>query len=418
MKNSEPTENGQLGEIVIEKELLNSRQLAHCLEISKEQGSGDLGEVMVVAGYLTPEQMTAVRAEARRRKCRIPGFEILEKVGAGSYGTVYRARQMAMERDVALKVLHPELSQNMAVVKKYISEARAVAKLNHPHIVQGIDVGACDGYYYFAMEFLSGGTLSESLDAGACMSESEAKLYLYQVAQALDHAWQQKIIHCDLKPDNLMLNEAGRLKLTDLGLAQVGTAVESAAGGKKVVRGTPHYISPEQIETPDDLDCRCDLYSLGATFFHLLSGVTPFNGENKKEIMLARLKQDAPELKSLRKEISPDFSRLIGSLLAKDRTQRPQSPAELSRKLIELGVDPKAAGDHLSAVGVARKSSSTTVRKRKSTQVKRTPARRATSSTKLKENMKKNVLWWLIAGVVVLGLLFCAVVWKIVMEMT
>ncbi|MCX7934539.1 MAG: serine/threonine protein kinase, partial [Planctomycetota bacterium] len=303
------------------------------------------GEIMVELGYLTPEQLTSLRAEERRRRCLIRGYEILHKVGAGAVGTVYRARQIAMERDVAIKILHPRLAKRQEIVAKFVEEARAVARLNHPHIVQGIDVGESAGYYYFAMEFLGGGTLADRLAQEGPLSEQEALVYLYQVAAALAHAWERRIIHCDIKPANLMLDEAGRLKVTDLGLAQVGEAMaQRPDGGRRVARGTPYYISPEQIETPHDLDCRCDLYALGATFYHLLSGRPPFSGRDKKSIVLARLRQEPAPLASLRPELSPGCTALIHRLLARRREDRPATPSEVMSQISALGIDAGKAG--------------------------------------------------------------------------
>jgi len=338
-----------LGRIALQQEVLNARQVQHCRQIWEERlGQGQetsFGDIMVELGYLTLEQLTRLRAEERRRRCLIRGYEILHKVGAGAVGAVYRARQIAMERDVAIKILHPRLARRQEIVAKFVEEARAVAKLNHPHIVQGIDVGESAGYHYFAMEFLGGGTLADRLAQEGTFSEQEALVYLYQVAAALAHAWERRIIHCDIKPANLMLDEAGRLKVTDLGLAQVGEAMaQRPDGGRRVARGTPYYISPEQIESPHDLDCRCDIYALGATFYHLLSGRPPFTGGDKKTIVLARLRQGPPPLSSLRPDISPGCAELIHRLLARRREDRPSSPAEVMSLISALGVDAGKAG--------------------------------------------------------------------------
>ncbi len=338
-----------LGRIALQQEVLNQRQVQHCRAVWEEllnQGQeASFGDIMVELGYLTPEQLTSLRAEERRRRCLIRGYEILHKVGAGAVGTVYQARQIAMERDVAIKILHPRLAKRGEIVEKFVAEARAVAKLNHPHIVQGIDVGESAGYYYFAMEFLSGGTLADHLAQEGTFSEHDALVYLYQVAAALAHAWERRIIHCDIKPANLMLDAAGRLKVTDLGLAQVGEAMAHRPdGGRRVARGTPYYISPEQIESPHDLDCRCDLYALGATFYHLLSGRPPFAGSDKKSIVLARLRQAPPPLSTLRPDLSPACVDLIHRLIARRREDRPATPVELMSQISALGVDAGKAG--------------------------------------------------------------------------
>lgn len=349
----------RLFQIAAERELLNAKQIRHCREVYEDTlaaaAERGMGEVMVELGYLTPEQLVAVKKEDQRRRYRIRGYEILDKVGSGAVGSVYRARQVAMERDVALKILHASLATDPRVVEKYVSEARAVAKLNHPHIVQGIDVGESEGLYYFAMEYLSGGTFEKLLEEEGPLEEERALIYLYQVASALQHAWEKNIIHCDLKPANLMLDKEGRLKITDLGLARIGEGDSTDVGasdGKRVVRGTPHYLSPEQIETPDGLDCRTDIYSLGATFYHLVGGITPFAGSGNKEIILARLKGDPLPLNAAAPEVSAGLARLIGRMMSRKREDRPQTPGEVKKAVVDLGVDVGATGD---LVGVVRK---------------------------------------------------------------
>ncbi len=345
----------RLWRVAVEQELLNPRQIQRCQEVlAQKQAAGitaDLGDIMVEQGYLTREQLVLVRAEERKRRLRIKGYEILQRIGAGAVGTVYRARQINMEREVALKILNPELARNKAAVDKYISEARAVARLSHPHIVQGIDVGASGGLYYFAMEYLPGGTFAQLLEASGPLKEDDAMVYLYQVASALDHAWQQRIIHCDIKPANLMLDAAGRLKLTDLGLARVQD--EESTGtqtGKRVVHGTPLYVSPEQITSPGNIDCRADIYSLGVTFYHLLSGAPPFSGKSAKAIMLARLKRNPAPLGEVCPEMNQRLADLIDRMISREPENRPQTPDALKNEILKLGVNIDSTGDLLGAI--------------------------------------------------------------------
>ncbi|MBN2712877.1 MAG: serine/threonine protein kinase, partial [Planctomycetes bacterium] len=217
--------DSQLGNVAIRKKLINSKQAGHCMRVceaaSHEGEELSMGEAMLKLGYINEEQLKMLRAELRRQQCRIKGYELVRSIGNGSVGTVYLARQIAMERDVAIKILNPSLASKKDIVQRYISEARAVAKLNHPHIVQGIDVGESEGYYYFTMEHLSGGTMQEKLEKDGPLPEKEALEFMYHCCSALNHAWMKSIIHCDIKPANLMLDSAGRLKITDLGLASI-----------------------------------------------------------------------------------------------------------------------------------------------------------------------------------------------------
>ncbi len=376
---TERSEALSLDHIVLEKELLNRQQLRHCrqtLENRRQEGqTPELGTLMVELGYLTEPQLTAVRAESQRRRRQIKGYELKREVGRGAVGTVYLARQIKMDREVAVKILSPELARRPDVVERYLAEARAVAKLNHPHIVQGIDTGESAGSYFFAMEFLSGGSLKERLEADGPLPEARALIYLYQMASALHHAGERQIIHCDIKPANLMIEESGQLKLTDLGLAQIGeTFAERDAEGRRVVRGTPHYISPEQVETPGQIDCRADIYALGATFFHLTTGATPFGGENAREVMAARLRSDPRPAREIRPELSAGFSDLLGRMLARRREDRPASPAALIEELLKLGVEPDAAGDLLSSIRINKEGRKSSLRAQAQIHARNTPA--------------------------------------------
>lgn len=371
----------QIGMIALERELLNARQMKHCrseweARCARGESIG-IGEVMVQLGYLTEKQLKALRSATRKRQCRIRGYEIASEIGRGSVGAVYHARQIAMDRDVAIKILRPELADKPDVVKAYINEARSVAKLNHPHIVQGIDVGESDGFYYFAMEYLPGGTFADRLEREV-LQEEDALVYLYQVASALKHAREREIIHCDIKPANLMLDSAGRVKVTDLGLAQFGRGTDvSDQDAGRVVRGTPHYLSPEQIQTPDDLDCRTDVYSLGATFYHLLSGRTPFSGKDNKTIILKRLRSKPKPLTKAAPGVSRAMSDLIASMMERDRAKRPQSPDELMDILVTMGVDMRRAGDVVGAFEQSRAS-----RRKPTGRFKATPYRKRTTASR------------------------------------
>jgi len=337
-----------IGHIALRQELLNNAQLRHCEAVRRERAAGggatSLGEVMVELGYLTAGQLTSLRAEETRRTRAIPGYEVGERLGAGRVGTVYRARQISMDRAVALKVLHPALSRRPEAVREFIDEARAVARLNHPHIVQGIDVGEANGFSFFAMEFLAGGTLADRLARSGPLPEAEALLLLRQSLAALAHAGAEGLLHRDLKPANLMLDEAGRLKITDFGLAGAEMPAEIGPSGRRTVRGTAHYLAPEQIEAPQSVDARADLYSLGATFYHLLCGRPPFGGEDDKTIALARLKADPAPLAGLRAELSGECTGFLMRLLAREPGRRPASAEAALAELDRIAADPKAVG--------------------------------------------------------------------------
>lgn len=250
-------------------------------------------------------------------------FEILDRIGQGGMGTVFKARQRSMDRLVAVKVLRPALASDAAYVERFWREARAAARLSHPNIVLAITAGEDHGYYYFVMEYVEGHTVGLLLKAGPLAEQNALRITL-QIARALDYAWsKERIVHRDIKPGNILITPDGTAKLADLGLAhEVTLEDEDAFGADRKILGTPHYIAPEQIQRRPDLDVRCDLYALGATLFHMVTGRAPFEGRNTKALLNKHLREPAPDPRELRPELSDGLARILQKLLAKDRDDR------------------------------------------------------------------------------------------------
>src|SRR5437870_1167278 len=214
----------------------------------------------------TPEQLAP----------QFPQLEILGLVGQGGMGTVYRARQRQLDRLVALKILPAEVSQDPAFAERFMREARALARLSHPNIVAVHDFGQADGFYYFLMEFIDGATLRQVLAEGK-LAPREALAIVPQVCEGLQYAHDQGVVHRDIKPENILLDKMGRVKIADFGLARlVGTDTGSGRlTQSREVMGTPHYMAPEQVEKPQSVDHRADIYSLGVVFYEMLTGELP-----------------------------------------------------------------------------------------------------------------------------------------------
>lgn len=270
----------------------------------------------------------------------IPGYEILRKLGEGAMGTVYLARQIAMDRRVALKILLPTLAKEHRFKERFFREARIVGKLRHPHIVAAYDAREEKGLCYLAMEYVEGIPLSVRLKAGERFSEEEALHIGRQIASALDHAAKAGLVHRDIKPENILYTADGTAKLCDLGIAKAPTDPSLTQSGISV--GTPHYIAPEQIKGRA-LDIRTDLYSLGATLYHLLTGAPPFSGKTAAKIMLAHLKNPLPPLRSRVPEVSPDTAALIEKMMEKDPEKRPATPREVVEAIDRILAQKKAA---------------------------------------------------------------------------
>jgi serine/threonine-protein kinase len=246
---------------------------------------------------------------------------------------VYKARQISLDRIVAVKVLPKRFTENKEYVERFYKEGKAAAKLNHANIVQAIDVGEAGGYHYFVMEYVEGKTLYDDLAAGKVYGEREALDVIIQVAEALRHAHSVGLIHRDVKPKNIMINKEGIVKLADMGLARQTTDFEAAKMEKGKAYGTPYYISPEQIRGEMDVDGRADIYGLGATFYHLVTGRVPFMADDPAEVMRRHLKDQLIPPDHINTSLSAGVSEVIEVMMAKNKKDRYSSVEEL---LIDL----------------------------------------------------------------------------------
>jgi len=263
----------------------------------------------------------------------IEGYRLEKLMGEGSMGAVFKAEQLSLHRPVAIKVLAPRLAQNERFLRRFLREARAVAKLNHPNVVSGIDVGEAQGFNYFVMEFVEGPTLLHALEVSSPMDQTEAAKVILQVARALEHADRHGLVHRDVKPANVIITrKSGVAKLCDLGLAK---HVDEEGGDTSEGRamGTPLYISPEQARGQGDIDIRSDLYSLGATFYHALTGHPPFEGPTHAVIMAKHLTEPLTPVTQRRTDASAGYVAVCERLLEKDREDRYANPTELIDEL-------------------------------------------------------------------------------------
>ena len=271
----------------------------------------------------------------------LSGYRIEKPLGRGGMGSVYLAVQASLDRPVALKVLSPKLAADAEFVRRFQAEARAAAALAHPNVVTVYDVGEERGVHYLSMEYMDRGTLEERVARAGRLEWSEALAVLRDAAAGLVYAEAKKIVHRDLKPANLMQNHVGATKIADLGLATHVEAEEREAAEKKVF-GTPHFMSPEQVRG-EKVDSRSDLYSLGATAYRLLTGHTPFEGTNSREIVRAHLSQEPRSMREFVPDLPEGALGLVGRLMRKDPAERFGSAAELLREIERLRADAGAA---------------------------------------------------------------------------
>lgn len=249
--------------------------------------------------------------------------------------TVWEARQLSLERTVAIKVLAPQQASGERDAAMFREEAHSAAKLKHQGIVQIYDANVSDGLSYIVMEYIDGYTVGDWLRRKGTLSEVDALLVAECVADALGYAWEkERLIHCDIKPDNIMVDADGTVKIADLGLAR--TFRFRPRTFSEEVFGTPSYMSPEQVQGASDLDVRSDIYALGATLYELLAGAPLFDGYTPDEVAAMQLTSKPPPVHTIAKNVSPQTSRLIGRMLAKDRERRPPDWKSLSAAMVDV----------------------------------------------------------------------------------
>lgn len=263
------------------------------------------------------------------------GYEIIAELGHGGMGHVFRARHLTLDRQVALKVLGNGLSGDAAYRQRFLAEARSAARLNHRNIVQIYDFGQCGPTSFLAMEFVPGQNLGAVLRSRGRLPEAEAVGLCRQAATALGVAHAAGLVHRDVKPDNLILRDDGVLKLVDLGLAK-SLADDQGLTLTGVVAGTPHYISPEQIEGRRDIDPRADVYSLGATLFHLVTGHTPHEGSSPMVVIAKHLNDPPRDPRSFEPALSDALCAVILRMMARHRDGRYPDMAAVDRELARL----------------------------------------------------------------------------------
>lgn len=312
-------------------------------ELSQAAASGGdsqaLAEQLVSRGLLTRYQMTAL-LEGRGASLKLGNYDILDRIGAGGMGAVFKARHRRMKRVVAVKVLAANLSNNPLFVKRFQREVETIACLGHPNIVMAYDADEAEAGHFLVMEFVNGLDLAAVVSCEGPLSLSRAVNYTLQTARGMAYAHSQGIIHRDIKPHNLLLDASGVVKITDLGLARLSHGAEGAATGADVtmaggVIGTADYMSPEQALDSTTIDHRADIYSLGCTLYFLLTGHPPYEGPTIVSILLKHRDGDIPRLDKiphLDKAPAP-LDDLFRKMLAKQPEQRIQQMSEVAAEL-------------------------------------------------------------------------------------
>ena len=344
-----------LGKMIVDQGLATKDEVENCLamqvELAKEQNQRSLADLMVENGFVTRSQVERVRPQIEDHSStqQIPGYQILSRLGAGAMATVYKARQVSLDRMVAIKVLPKRMSDNKEFVDRFYKEGRAAAKLNHPHLVGAVDVGEANGFHYFVMEYVEGVTVFDKLEKGERYSEKQALDIVIQTCKALAHSHKAGFIHRDVKPKNIMITPDGIAKLADMGLAREASDVEAAQAEAGKAYGTPYYISPEQIRGELDIDQRRGfVFARCITFYHMVTGRVPFDAPTPSAVMHKHLKEDIIPPDHLNPDLTAGVGEIIEVAMAKKRKVRYQTAEEMLTDLERLakGEPPLVARQH------------------------------------------------------------------------
>lgn len=323
---------------IIRRGLATAQEVEACkalrAKLAAKDPSRSLVDIMVEAKVLTKSQSMRLIKEVGTeagKKFEIPGYQIIERLGKGSMGLVFKANQTSVDRIVAVKVLLDSLAQNKEFIKRFQREAKIAAKLQHNNIVNAIDAGEVEGHHYFVMEYVEGGTIKDELDKNKVFEEKLALKIVLAVAEAMKHAHERGLIHRDIKPENVILTKDGNVKLADLGLARLTADEKWAMSEAGMAIGTPYYISPEQVRGQVDVDIRADIYSLGATLYHMVTGRVPYGGETPQEVMRKHVDKNSvlvpPDHVNTR--LSSGLGVVVETMMAKNRDSRYRNPDDL-----------------------------------------------------------------------------------------
>ncbi len=337
---------------------------------------------------------------------RLGHYHILQQIGQGGMGTIYRANQVGLNREVALKVMKKELAETPGFVDDFFREARLSGNLEHPNMIHVYDADKDGGYYYLSMEFVRGETLSDRLDRLGRIPPMELAQICAAVCDGLAYAHGHQITHQDIKPQNIMITDTGVIKIADLGLAKVMQYGEDQSPDRPAM-GTPLYIPPEVIRKSPP-DSRSDLYSLAATMYHLLTGEPPYMADKVREIVRMHLEEPVPDPRAIVEEIPEDLSKLVMQAMSKDPARRPATATDFASLLREISNKPQPQVNAPEGKGKAA-----SVRRKTADTVKR--VHQDTARTKIQPPKPKSIASTLaLVGLLVVAA--AALVWLLVIR--
>jgi serine/threonine protein kinase/formylglycine-generating enzyme required for sulfatase activity len=385
-------------QVCVAKRLLDPEQAKEIW--SRTQQTGETPQSLLVErGLMASHTVQALEKELRRAQGPriIGGFQLIKQIGQGGMATVYLARQISLGREVALKLMAPQIAANPDAADRFLREARVAAAVNHPNVISIIDVAQTDGQLYMALEMVSGGDAAQlAARFGGTLPEARALELLIDCTKGLQALYEARLVHRDLKPSNIFITSEGTAKLGDLGLARSEDGADRMTATGNLV-GTPAFMSPEQAGGDGTVDIRSDIYALGATLFALVTGRQPFVANNPIAVAAKALTEPAPDPRSLAPNLSAFTATLILRSMAKSATDRFQTPRELREALEQaLAQAPQAKQSKI-------RSSSATIESNELSPPSPSPRAHRTPSS---DNVRKNSLptSWLLATLAMLTL--------------
>lgn len=338
----------------VEAGLIEKGDVEPCMQAYRQSDRYEfrnIADLFLSRGLLKASEIKAIHTalkrlerDANKDDIYIPGYKIISKIGDGGLGTVYKAKQITMNRIVALKVLHPKWLSDREFYNRFILEARITGKMSHQNLLQIYDVSQVDNLLYFSMEFVDGETVEHYIENNGLMPVGVATNIVRQVARALNYIKEFDVVHRDVKPGNILLTKTGVAKLGDFGFLK--SIYDPEISGSGEILGTPDYIAPEQA-AGEDVDFRADIYSLGVSYYHMIAGEVPFKG-SVSSVIKQHMKSNVPPLtKVAGKELPDELSRVIHKMIARDRNKRHQSFKDLFNDLESIRFKETSASGHL-----------------------------------------------------------------------
>ncbi|MDA0810314.1 MAG: serine/threonine-protein kinase [Planctomycetota bacterium] len=280
----------------------------------------------------------AVKA-AKKKTVQLGDFKLLKKLGQGGMGEVYLAKQVSLDRQVALKILSKEMAKKPGFVERFVREARAMARIDHPNAVKVYAADSDKGLNYVGIEYIDGQSMQDWVDQIGTLEVGDAINVVLSCADALNHAHELNLIHRDIKPDNILVTKKGVVKVADFGLAKALDDEDMSMTQSGTGLGTPLYMPPEQARDAKNVDHRTDIYALGCTFYYFLTGKLPFEGDSVLKLIVAKEKGQYPAARSLNSKIPEKLSLMIDKMIQKEPKHRYSSCAEIIKDLDQLGLE-------------------------------------------------------------------------------